>query len=65
MQKIKDLVYEVLRKAKEPLQVSEITKRVQKIRPINSKTPYNTINAACQRHEKIKKVARATFQVIK
>lgn len=41
--------------------VREITDLVKKQIAINSETPEKTINNALQKHEKVRRVGRATF----
>mgnify|MGYP006291687433 CR=1 FL=1 len=65
MQSFRMIVYDVLKNAGRPMHVSEITKEVNKIKQIKSKTPANTINLACQKHDKIKRVDRGTFLAVK
>ena len=59
------IAYDILKKSGKPMHISELTKEVNKIRQIESMTPKNTINLACQNHDKIKRVERGTFQSIK
>lgn len=65
MQSFKQIAYYILKKAKRPMHVSELTEEVRKIRSIESKTPENTINLACQKHDKIRRVDRGTFEAVK
>jgi len=65
MQSYKEIAYNILKKSGKPMHVSELTAKVRKVRHMESKTPENTINLSCQKHDKIKWVDKGTFQVIK
>lgn len=65
MQTIRKVVYEILRKTGKPMHIVELSVRVRKIRPIKGKTPKKTINAICQRHDKIERIGSGTFKCIK
>ena len=51
---IHDSVLQVLLQSKKPMKVSEITKKVLKIKKINSKTTSNTISSILQRSTFVK-----------
>lgn len=65
MKSYKEIAYDILIKAGNPMHISDLTAKVRKVRHMESKTPEKTINLACQKHDKIKRVDRGTFQAIK
>ncbi|CAB1065516.1 hypothetical protein D1BOALGB6SA_10313 [Olavius sp. associated proteobacterium Delta 1] len=65
MQSFKEIAYDVLKKAKKPMHVSDLTEEVRKVRSMTGDTPEKTINNACQKHDNIIRVGRGTFQAVK
>lgn len=65
MTTIKDAVYTILKRSGRPMTISEITLIAEEMVSINSMTPSKTVNNALQKHEKVKRVGRATFEAIK
>jgi hypothetical protein len=59
---IKDIAYKILSKKNKPLHISELTLLISKETDMSGKTPEKTVNAACQRHEKIVRVGKGLFK---
>ncbi len=58
---IHHMAISLLNKSQKPMNVKEITKLVLEKKQLETKTPYNTVNAILQRSDQVVKVGKATY----
>ncbi len=60
---IHSIAHTLLKKSGKPMSVRDITNVVLKHKPLNGKTPQNTVNAILQRSEHFKKVGWGSYAI--